>query len=306
MLEGPSWSDRAAAFARDRLTDAGVERAPGRVEVFPCGAKAIRAPLGRDCYLLDPHTLDPVHPDRAVHLYSLNEILKDRQYDTLEIPGDYRAIETPGIPQKVTRRHARRSSREFMLEVDRLLRNGLWRVSQRNDAFLKLTWFMQVVGGFDAERTVAELRAWIDQFHNGLSQEYNEHREGVYRKVRDGVRGFDPDKVGSKGRYQATGFSRITGDGLEGAIQTFLEAAPLDWRERAFLGELLRYAHRRGQDTLDGYEIEVPIPARTLKSWDWQYGPMLRGLIAQGYVEKVRNHGANIGRCSTYRVLYLD
>ena len=306
MLDGPAWSDRTAAFAKDRLTDAGVELAPGRVEVFPAGRKAIRAPLGRDCHLLDPHTLDPVDRDRAGCLWTLDELLETERYDRLAIPEDYRATQTPQTPQKATRRRTGRSGSEYMLEVDRLLREGLWQASQRNDAFLKLTWFIRVIWGFNEQQTVAELRAWIDQFHNGHSREFNQDPQRVYRKVEDVARCFDPDKVGTKSTYKAAEASRKAGSDLERAIEGFLDAAPLDGRERAFLGRLLRYAHQRGADTLDGGEIEVQIPARTLKTWNWQYGPILRALMIQGYVEKTGNHGANIGRCTSYRVLCLD
>jgi len=305
MLGGPSWSDRAAAFVKDRLADAGIKLTPGEFEVFPCGAKAIRAPLGRDCNLLDSHTLDPVDGDRAVNLHTLNDILENERYDLLEIPADYGATETPEGHQKATRGRVRPSSGEFMLEVDRLERDGLWRPSQRNDAFLKLTWYMRVIRGFDAERTATELRAWIDKFNNGLSREYTANREQVYRKIRDVVRCFDPGKVGSKSTYKAPESPREAAAGLEGVVEGFVDAQPLDWRERAFLGELLRYAHQRGEVSLDGCELEVLIPARTLKTWDRQYAPILRNLQVQGCVEKARNY-TTLGRCTAYRVPCLD
>ena len=306
MLEVPSWSNRVAAFAKDRLADAGIELAPGEVEVFPAGAKAIRAPLGRDCYLLDGHTLDPVDGDRAVNLYTLNELLQYERFDRLAVPADYRAIETPEIPQRAVKRRVRRSSSEFMLEVDRLERNGLWRLSQRHDALCKLNWYYHVIDGMSGDEVVGKLWTWIREKNNGFSRDYRERQDWVRRNIEGLVKAWNPGKVGSKSTYKAPESPRKAAVGLEGAIEGFLDAAPLDWQERAFLGELLRYAHHRGEVTLDGCEIEVPIPSRTLKTFDRQYGPFLAVLMQQGYVAKVRNYGVHIGRCTAYRVPFLE
>jgi len=304
MLEGPSWSDRAAAFAKDRLTDAGVELAPGLFEVFPNGKKAIRAPLGRDCYLLDSYTLDPIDGDRAVHLHTLNDILENERYDLLEIPADYGATETPEGHQKATRRRVQPSSSEFMLEVDRLERDGLWRPAQRHEALCKLSWYFHVIEGKSGDQVVGELWAWIRDKNNGFSQDFRERQDWVRRNIEGLVKAWDPGKVGNT-PYKAPESPREAAAGLEGVVEGFVDSLPLDWRERAFLTELLRYAHRRGEVSLDGFEIEVEIPARTLKTWDRQYGPILRSLLFQGCVELARNY-TTLGRCTTYRVPCLD
>jgi hypothetical protein len=305
----PAWSDRTAAFTKERLSEAGVELAPGEVEVFPAGAKAIRAPLGRDCFLLDKDTLKPVSPDRETNLYTLDEILEAEGYDRLAIPEEYQAAELPQTlqtPQRATRRRTERSGSEYMLQVDRLLREGLWRPSQRHDALCELNWYHHVIERKSGNQVAGILWTWIQEKHNGLSQDYRTKPDWVRRNIEGLVKAWNPAKVGTKSTYKAAEASRSAENNLDGAIQEFLEAAPLDGRERAFLGRVLRYAHSRGNDTLDGYELEVQIPSRTLKSWDWQYGPLLRVLVLQGYIGKAKSHGANIGRCATYQVLRLD
>ncbi len=307
MLDTPAWSNRAASFAKDRLTDAGVEIAPGKVEVFPSGSKAIRAPLGKDCWLLDGQNLEPVVGDREGHLHTLAYLLRNEQYDTLTIPVEYQTTETPDIPSDALRRAVEAvqpSSSGFMREVDRLLRDGLWRESQRNDAFLKLTWLMRVVWGFNADRTKAELRAWIDDYHNGKSQEYNADPEAVYRKIGDAVRCFNPDLVGRPSSHKAPVAPLKAVGGLEEAIAGFVDAQALDTQERVFLAKLLEYAHRRGEVTLDG-ELVVQIPSRTLKSFHYQYGPIIRTLQMQGCLAKARNY-TTWGRCTSYRVPFLE
>ena len=186
-----------------------------------------------------------------------------------------------------------------MLEVDRLLRDGLWRPSQRNDAFLKLTWYMRVIWKFDAARTEVELWSWIQQFHNGNSSEYQQNPEKVRRKVRDAVRHFDPEKVGQQSAYKPPVSPQMASAGLEQAVEQYVDSLPLDSTERAFLAELLRYAHRRGE--ISGQQIEVQIPSRTLQTWNWQYSQILRDLLRQGYIEKARNYTTR-GRCNTYKV----
>ena len=295
MLSQPTFSDRATAFGKDRLASAGLVLEPGKIELFPAGSKAIRAPLGRDCFLLDNDTLDPVSQNRFENLHTLDELLETERYDRLAIPTDYRPTETPEIPQQATRQRIQRSGGEFMQEVDRLLRDGLWKPAQRNDAFLKLTWYMRVIWGLDVDNTVAELRVWIDQYHNGFSQEYNANREGVYRKVREVVERFDLGRVRKRRAYQ----TQETGSDDEGRISAFVNATSLGSTERDFLVCLLRYALRWGKDGSDG-QIEVEVPSRTLKSFHRQYGPILRRLIEGGHMVMTRNYGADIDRCKAY------
>ena len=308
LLSGPAWSDRARAFAVDKLQEHGLELQPGQIEVYPDGGRALRLPLGRDCWLLDPDTLLPVDGHRDANLHTLQGILADHRYDTLEIPPGYRATERPQEAVTGRRRASGRSVGEFMEEVDRLLRDGLWMSSQRNRAFLKLTWFMRVIWGFDAERTEGELWAWIQQYHNGYSREYQASPDKVRRKVRDIVQAFKPEKVGTgrKGEScKAAERPAAPRSAAGAAIEQYVDAQPFDNRERAFLWRVLDFAHRHGQPTLDG-QLEVQIPSRTLKWFHWQYGPMLKLLISQGCIELSRNYGAQVRRCKTYRVPCLD
>ena len=265
MLDDPGWADRTAAFARDRLRDASLEVEPGKIEVFPAGERALRAPLGQDCSLLDD-SFSPLPLDRSGQLHTLNDILEQQHYDTLSIPADYRATEVPPSPTRARKRPLIAPSSAYMLRVDRWLRQGLTGPSERNEAFLDLTWFFRVIWHFDEERAIQELWAWIQQYHNRQSEEYNRDPGGVFKKVQAVVRCFSWDKVGLKSSDKGHRRGPNTGDSLEGSIQAHLDAAPLDARERAFLGDLLRYAHLRGQETLDGC-IEVQIPSRTLNHY---------------------------------------
>ena len=307
ILEKPEWSDRAQAFARDRLTDAGVLLAPGQVELFPAGGKAIRAPLGRDCFLLDNHTLEPVHPDRMENLHTLNEILANDQYDTLAVPGDFRVT----VPEEQRRSSCRRvrsydSDNEFMHVVDRLLREGLWRPSQRQEALLKLNWFMHVIWRFDSDSVEKELCTWISQHHNGFSKDFKRDPQWVYRDIREKVRAFDPDKASTKQTETPPRVPRKAEEDLQARIQEFLRATPLDDHEKTLLAKIFGYAHRHGEDTPDGRSLNVEIPSRTLQSFNRQYGPILKALMTASYVKKTRNYGADIKRCNTYRVPRLD
>ena len=305
MLNQPEWSDRAHAFAKDRLTDAGIPLTPGHVELFPAGAKAIRAPLGRDCSLLDSRTLKPVHPDRTANLYTLNEILANDQYDTLAVPGNYQ-IAVPEEKQGHSRRRACGSDNEFMVEVDRLLREGLWRRSQRREALLKLNWFMHVIWRFDNDRVEQELCAWIRQHHNGFSKDFNRDPDWVYRDIQQKVCAFDHNKVGAQKAQVLPRVTRKTEEDLQARIQEFVESTLLDNCEKTLLAKILGYAHRYGEATSDGRYLEVEIPSRTLQLFNWQYGPVLQALMAARFVWKVRNYGANIRRCNAYQVNRLD
>ena len=286
ILEAPCWSDRVAEFGKSRLAEAGIELAPGKVEVYPAGERAIRAPLGRDCFLLDPQSLEPVSFDREENLWTLDELLRTERYDRLEIPAEYGAAE---LPAEAPRRRLRRAGGDFMLEVDRLLRTGLT--------------------GPAAE---AELWAWIQAHHNGQSREFNRNPQAVYRKALAVLRAFKPCKVGLKsgkalrGSQRPAEALRRAGEGLEALIGAYVEALPLAERERRLLGRVLAFAHKWGHVSLDGAELEVELPSRTLQTFDRQYGLILPLLVAQGYIHRTRNYGAQIGRCCAYRVDYLD
>jgi hypothetical protein len=309
MLDLPAWSQRASAFARDRLTEAGIEIADGSVEVYP-SRRALRAPLGRDCYLLDPDTLDPVDADRTASLYTLDQILRNEQYDQLTVPPDYEASTIPEPPPNASRRILRRSTSEFMQRCDRWRRVGLTGPSQRNQAFLDLQYYMRVVEGLDADQVEAALWTWIRQNHNGHSKEFNRNPEAVRRKVKSLVQGnsWKPELVGSQsgGAFRAPETARESTTDLEARIQAYVDQNALGYSERCFLADLLRYAHKRGRDTLDGSCIAVEIPSRTLKYFCRDYGRLLAELIDAGVVAKARNYGANIGRCATYRLPRLD
>lgn len=313
MLEAPCWSNRVTRFAKDRLAAVGVELAPGKVEVYPSGKSAIRAPLGRDCYLLDPQSLEPVSFDREENLWTLGELLRTERYDRLEIPAEYGAAE---LPAKASRRRLRQAGGgEFMLEVDRLLRAGLSGPGERNQAFLKLCWWFHVIERLTGPAVEAELWGWIQTHHNEQSREFNRNPQAVYRKVQAVVKAFRPGEVGAgragglkayRGSKRPLEASRKAREGLEGLIGGYLEALPLDERERRFLGRVLALAHKWGIESLDRAELEVEIPSRTLQTFDRQYGRILPLLEAQGYMCRTRNYGAQIGRCCAYRVAYLD
>ena len=294
MLDRPGWSACVHAFGTNRLRAAGVELGPGSVEVFPDGDRALRAPLGRDCWLLDVDSRLPVDGHRAANLDALRGILERGQYDTLTIPEDYGATAEPlALP-------TRRRGSSFMAECDRLLSQGLPGPGTRNDSLMKLRWLFMAVWNLPPDRAELELWAWLQNGHNGHSRDYNASPDRCRRHIREIVRSHDPAKVGA-GRQRRTEPRTPPKD----AIERYCDLQPLDGRERAFLGRLLVYAHQYGQTTMTN-EIDVQIPSRTLKTFDRQYGPVLRVLESQDIVVRVRNHGAQIHRCATYRAPCLQ
>ena len=308
-LANRAWSSRVRAFMLDRLKGYGVTLAPGRVEVYPNGGQAIRAPLGMNSSLIDPHTLTPVSGDRGEHLHTLTEILTDHRHDVLVVPAHYGAHQAPQEAPRGRRIAAGEDAGEFMLSITRLQAEGLWEPSQRNWAFLRLTWYLRVIKGNTAQQAEANLWTWIQARHNGHSREYLADPTGVRRKVRDVVGAFDPDKVGTgrKGE-QATTKKRPQRAGAapgstRAAVGQYVSALGLEAKEAAMLTKILVFAHRHGERMDD--RLEVEIPRRTLQGWNWRYAPILRALMAQGLVVLARNYGAQIGRCRTYRVPFL-
>ena len=299
VLSNPCWSDQLRAFGVDRLKGNDVVLASGQVEVYPDGGRAIRAPLGRDCYLLDD-TMVPVDGHRVANLHSLADVLENQRYDTLTVPTDYQATLTPADSPTGHRRRSGASTGEYMQRVDRMLRVGIGpgETNGPDGALLTLRWYFFMVYGWSADRVEHELIGFMEVLGKA-SRTWQRSPEQVRRKIRHLVhKDWDPAKVGALRSRKSTGVGQT-------AIERYVDSQPLDGRERAFLAKVLRYAHVRGTDTLDG-QLEVQIPSRNLQSYNRQYGPIMRLLIRQGLVEVACNYGAQIGRCKTYRLACLD
>jgi hypothetical protein len=304
VLSKPAFSESARRFAHDRLTAADVPIVAGQVEVFPAGNKIIRAPLGRDCYLLDEDDV-PVSSDREANLWTLDQILINEQYDTLTLPVEY--DKQPPQFAKKKRSHDRRpfmrnNGGEFMQEVDKLLSVGLTAAGQRNAALLKLNWYMHVIWSLDSTAVEQNLIAWIDRNHNGRSVDYNANSGRVHSGIKQIVKAFDHTKVGT-GSNSAPGRPMVDSDAFSGpqqGIEAHLDELALDGRTRRFYGRLLEFANRRGiRRTLNG-QIEIEIPSRTLKKFDRKYGEILPELLASGIVSKSRNYSVQKGRANTF------
>ena len=300
VLDKCNWANRAGEFATARLEDAGIDTRRGQVEVYPDGNRLCRAPLGRACHLLDDDGV-PLHDDLQTGQWMLDHILAIERYDQLTIPPEWQADRTPAKEVQTLTRVRGSSSNPFMERVDELLAVGLTGPSQRTDALLKLNWYMHVIWGFAGERVEANLTSWIDGLHNGKSKDYNRSPDSVYRDIRSMVRTFDWDKRTTQPQIASRRpQTRSDAPSLNREVfRTHLDSLALDRRERRLLEQLLVYAHKRGTPTLNG-ELEVDIPSRTLKSFDWQYGRVLADLIQAGLVARVRNYGAQIGRCNRY------
>ena len=301
ILAQPNFSNRVTQWAKDRLVDAGIALAQGKVEVYPNGGKPIRAPLGRDCRLLDPQTLEPITCNREGDLWALDQILAGERYDRLVIPPDYGAIELPVEPSK--RRLRLPGDGAFMQEVDRLLRVGLTGRGQRNEALLKLGWYCSRHLGFRGASAVAWMEAWIRDKHNGKSEDYNKRPDQVRQQIVGIVRYYDAEeRRGHQGVQKKPRKPRQ--EGLLSQIEGYLATLGVGDRERRFLGRVLEYAHNKGAASTDGGEHKVEIPSRTLKSFDRSYGEIMEGLAQQNLLVRILNYSTR-GRCSTYSVKRL-
>jgi len=295
LLEQPSWTRPAVAYARDRLGASGIRLKPGYAELYPSGS-ILRAPLGRDSLLLDTYNWTPVQADRIACLQQLDEMLRNGKVDRLSIPQDYRPDIAPQHGGERTVKLTSGSPIPYMGEIDALLNVGLSAPSTRNSALLKLNWYFGAVCGWCAEDREEALIRWIDTRHNGMSKDYARNPEVVHRQIRHIVLHFDERKI----RKHNPGRKRARKP-LPEAIQSHIASLPLTDRERCLLGEMMAWGLNRERDAVDGW-IEVTIPSRTLKGFDRNYSPVLKSLAVKGYVVKTRNYGVQTGRCNGYRI----
>lgn len=293
LLPEAVWSERARAFVLDQLDKSDIRPALGRVEIFPTGRQVLRAPLGRDCFLLDNDDLIPIG-DRKACVEALDWMLRYDKVERLEIPPQYRSTLTPaGIRQG---RSGPNSVSPWMRSMDDLLTFGLETRGTRNESLLNLCWFFHVVHGHDSETVVHDLRGWIDTRHNGFSDDYNRDPETVYQHIERIVSNFAWSKVPNP---QYGGRRKHGGSNFGWALDYLIDLS-LNERARRLLAHFIDYATRRGE--LRGFGFEVRIPSRTLKSWDRRYGPQLRLLIKRGHLAPGPNY-TTLGKAQTYRVL---
>ena len=84
------------------------------------------------------------------------------------------------------------------------------------------------------------------------------------------------------------------------AARLFTETLSLTARARDFLAHFIAYLASRGAWMAEGH-VEGEVPSRTLKTWDRQYGLLLRLLKKKGHLEKGRGYSTN-GIAQTFKL----
>ena len=242
LLSEPSWSANARAFMVDQIGKTDVCVQPGTAEVFPHGWKILRMPLGRDCVMLDPDSLEPIG-DRRACIDTLDRALEHDTLDRLEIPDRYAptTVQSKTGTTRDQRHFNRRAVSPFMREVDNLLHLGLPGPGTRNHSLLTLCWFYHVVLGHESDMAVLDLRGWIDWGNNGLSRDYNRNPRDVYAHIDRIVADFDWGKV--------NGIYRPSSVGLEEALG-FLHDISLNDRARNLFARMIVRALNQGERRL--------------------------------------------------------
>jgi len=192
-----TWTESGRAFVVNRLKEAGIRLASGDVEVFPHGRKLLRLPLGRDCLMLDPESLEPVG-DRRASIEALDWLLANDKLERLEIPEEFNPTTVQAKTGKTRRQREfnRTAVSPFMREIDNLLFFGLQGPNSRNNAMLKLNWYAHAILGHDPDTVAKDLQGWIDEGHNGFSRDYNRNPQAVYNHIDRIIANFDWGKVG--------------------------------------------------------------------------------------------------------------
>jgi hypothetical protein len=283
------WRDAAVKFAVGCLATVGIVPQPGVVEVYPTRG-LIRAPLGSDCYFINPMTWLPVSFDRYICLDALHETLIHEKFDPLEIPNVPRFIRPPSTPITLPLPSDTGSSK-FNSEVETLISKGLQSEGTRNDSLVKINWYLAYYRGWDSQMREAFLIHWMGEKHNEKSKDYNRDPEYVRKHIRQ--------IVNHTKRSQRRAV--VNGSDSGSPISDYVTKRSLVEREHNLLCNFITMALARGKSFKRGW-IDVAIPSRTLKGWDWEYGPVRDSLIEKDFIRKGNNYGAQIGRCQSYFV----
>ena len=255
-------------YGKSQICDAGITLESGAVELYPSG-RPFRVPLGPSSSLLDPQTLCPVgnHPNDS--LSALFEVLVGAPFERLAIPETF--AQKSNVHAEVAPRDGK-SKKVRSGTVEDLLNVGLTGPSQRNEAFMTLTRYWRGQG-VSVEDTANMLWTWIQEKHNGFSEDFRNNPQEVRRHTQRVAR-FMPDRQASIPRDPT--------------------ASPLDQFRRS----LVTMATRKGKVHDAGVVAEIP--SRTLKSLDRDYGKKLQQMILDEDMEKVSNHSNRLHRCNCY------
>jgi hypothetical protein len=303
MLDRSVWNASANEYAKDVLTNSGMNVRKGYIEILPAGNTLVRAPMGGGCFALDPKTMMPYNTNHEKCVRVTYDRVMWHQHQCIEIPDKYNP--TASRQAKPTKHQVPNGQpSEYMQKVNDLWQYGLVTPNSRNEALLELSWYWRCLRVYDVESTIDQLWKWIQTKHNGLSNDYNTNPDEVYRHIKALV----PSTTVEAWQDKAKDVTSVTehlnmqmqADRLNYAREK-VSLLGLRVADAELLANIICYAEHRGTSYNGGW-LKVQIPALTLRRWDRAYTTKLDRLRAKGLVLDGRNYCRIKSRSREYRV----
>lgn len=218
-------------LASEKLEQADLNKRSGFVEVM-ANKHADRLPFGKDSYLLDMKTLEPL-----TNLSLKETILKGYKVFLAEkvqvTDVDYEPWNDPAKPDESI--------------AERLHIHGLYRDVTTNDAFMRLLRRYANRDKMTANEARAALRYWIDNKHNGCSDRVNAGKlDDIYEQI---------DRLIKSYKFPGSSYKRRPLKGLPGSVCKAVIAAFDNLREQYAAFSMFQYTLVNFEDDL-GYCTE--------------------------------------------------
>jgi len=295
---------------------------PGYCEVFPQMKRALRLPLGKGSYVVDPQTLDPIHRNAADGIRFIKENIIYHSIDKVLPYGESgdELIKCDSVPYKPTRntvelpvetgiatskRHLnpltdpsdKFTGREFHDLIDGLLREGIQRPGTRYVLQSKLIFHFWSLG-YSREKCYEVISQWYLS-HNHQSKNWQANPGKVFRQLKGAITSFY--RNGERKGYQSRSMRRGTLTVPD--VQNIIQMTP-NYRMQKFLFSLLTYACN-ARDSLG----EFWLPKNAIVKFDacsnTSYQEKMSFCESIGLITMVKEHSIKEHRARTYRTNYV-
>lgn len=260
----------------------------GDIELFP-GNNGLRLLGGKNCNLLN-YELKPIaiSPSEIQEHFLMVYKYSDR-------------VSLENLPIEVSEEF-KIAPQKFEREVQNLLKDGLTSPSSRNDALLKLCFYLRTYRGYSEEKTANFLVHWISTKNNGMSKDWNNNPKQVINQINKMVKYYNPNRIRDTKYFPV---DILEDDNLEMIYEISIRISSNTTTElfkvKAFMEDLFSYCKR---NQVNG---AVEIPSTVFEKCRYgsrgRYLLYKKELLQMGVISIEKNYSTLTRKCIKYKIL---
>lgn len=280
-----------------------VKLSPGLIELFP-GKQGLRLFGGKGCALLNSVNFDEITRDpkfilkESINALKLNGALIDSSGSIIH----ERPLDLSRIEKKNENGVNRVASPHLRAEIENLLANGLQAPGTRNEALLRLNWYLQTYLNKTSEEAEKIMIEWIRKKNNGLSKDWKKNPKSVIKQIGVIARGYDASKINWTKYFPVESLSKENLETIE-IISKRISEKYLEinrFKLEAFLQDLASYC--KGKH----HNFEVPIPKKVFQKCRYgsenRYVQFLKVLTETRVLTQKVSYSADAHRCRVFKI----